>query len=102
MPNIGRYEIESRIGHGGMGDVFRALDPTLRRRVAVKVLKLEGDDENLNRFRLEATSAGNLNHPNIVTIYDYDVFEGAPYIVMEYLEGQDLQRTMDTGKKFDL
>ena len=102
MPNIGKYEIESRIGHGGMGDVYRAFDPTLRRRVAVKVLKVEGDAENLNRFRLEATSAGNLNHANIVTIYDYDVFEGEPYIVMEYLEGEDLQRTIDSGKKFDL
>jgi eukaryotic-like serine/threonine-protein kinase len=102
MPNIGKYEIESRIGHGGMGDVYRAFDPTLRRRVAIKVLKVEGDTENLNRFRLEATSAGNLNHPNIVTIHDYGDFEGEPYIVMEYLEGEDLQRTIDSGKKFDL
>jgi eukaryotic-like serine/threonine-protein kinase len=102
MPNIGKYEIESRIGHGGMGDVYRAFDPTLRRRVAIKVLKVEGDAENLNRFRLEATSAGNLNHPNIVTIHDYGDFDGEPYIVMEYLEGQDLQRTIDSGKKFDL
>src|SRR5277367_477306 len=102
MPNIGKYEIESRIGHGGMGDVYRAFDPTLRRRVAIKVLKVEGDAENLNRFRLEATSAGNLNHPNIVTIHDYGDFDGEPYIVMEYLEGEDLQRTIDSGKKFDL
>jgi serine/threonine-protein kinase len=102
MPNIGKYEIESRIGHGGMGDVYRAFDPTLRRRVAIKVLKLQGDTENLNRFRLEATSAGNLNHPNIVTIHDYGDFEGEPFIVMEYLEGLDLQRTIDSGKKFDL
>jgi hypothetical protein len=102
MPNIGKYEIESRIGHGGMGDVYRAYDPTLRRKVAIKVLKVEGDTESLNRFRLEATSAGNLNHPNIVTIHDYGDFNGEPYIVMEYLEGDDLQRTIDSGKKFEL
>jgi hypothetical protein len=102
MPTIGRYEIESRIGRGGMGDVYRAYDPTLRRRVAVKVLKVEGDDQTLNRFRLEATAAGNLNHPNIVTVHDYGVFEGEPYLVMEYLEGEDLQRSIESGKKFDL
>jgi hypothetical protein len=85
-----------------MGDVYRAYDPVLRRRVAVKVLKVEGDEETLNRFRLEATSAGNLNHRNIVTVHDYGVFEGEPYLVMEYLEGEDLQRTIEGGKKFDL
>jgi serine/threonine-protein kinase len=102
MPNIGKYEIESRIGHGGMGDVYRAYDPTLRRRVAIKVLKVEGDAETLNRFRLEATAAGNLNHSNIVTIHDYGDFEGEPYLVMEYLEGKDLQSTIESGRKFDL
>ena len=85
-----------------MGDVYRAYDPTLRRRVAIKVLKVEGDSETLNRFRLEATAAGNLNHPNIVTVHDYGVVDNEPYLVMEYLEGQDLQRTIETGKKFDL
>jgi Protein kinase domain len=102
MPNIGKYEIESRIGHGGMGDVYRAYDPLLRRRVAIKVLKVGDDPETLSRFRLEATSAGNLNHPNIVTIHDYGDFEGEPFLVMEYLEGQDLQRAVESGRKFDL
>jgi serine/threonine protein kinase len=98
----GRYQLTHQLGIGGMGIIFGAIDSKLGRRVAIKVLKAAGDAESLNRFHMEATSAANLNHPNIVTVYDYGDFEGEPYIVMEYMDGQDLQRALDSGKQFDL
>src|SRR5258707_39883 len=88
---IARYEILNRIGRGGMGALYLARDPKIDRLVAVKVLHadLEGDDMRV-RFDREARSAGAMNHPNIVTIFDYGVFEDSPYIVMEYLRGETL------------
>lgn len=88
---IGRYVLETELGRGGFGKVFRAFDPTVGRRVAIKTLTAEGDAETLIRFRNEAASAGRLHHRNIVTIYDYGEAHGEPYIVMELLEGRDLQ-----------
>jgi len=101
MPAIGRYRIESEIGRGAMGTVYRALDPVLERTVAVKTLNpdLPGDLilEMKARFVREAKSAGRLNHPNIVTIYDAGVAGDVAYIAMEYLEGQSLQQLMRSG-----
>src|SRR4029078_8717598 len=92
---IGKYDILERIGRGGMGFVYRAVDPLLKREVALqRMLKdLSGDEELRNRFMREAQSAGGLRHPNIVTIYDLgEDDEGTPYIAMEFLTGTDLEQ----------
>src|SRR6202011_5554731 len=101
VEKIAHYEIQSEIGRGGFGQVYRAYDPRVRRFVAIKVLNCS-DPQMLSRFHLEATAAGNLNHPNIVTIHEYVEHNGQPYLVMEYLEGRDLQRTMEAGPQLDL
>ena len=88
-PRIGRYDILDRIGYGGMGMVFRARDPHIGRAVAIKLLRVSDEDLH-DRFLREAQSAGSLKHPNIVTIYDFGEHDGAPYIVMEYVEGTTL------------
>ena len=88
-----RYEIHSRIGRGGMADVFLARDRLLDRPVAVKVLFPEyaADPNFVERFRREATHAAGLSHPNIVSIFDRGEFDGSYYIVMEYVEGRTLK-----------
>ncbi len=90
---LGPYEITSRIGAGGMGEVWRARDTRIGRDVAIKILPPEfaSDTERLRRFELEARSAGGLSHPNLVTIHDLGTHEGTPYIVMELLEGETLR-----------
>lgn len=87
---IGRYRIEGLVGSGGMGAVYRAFDPFLRRVVAVKALAGPRDDENAQeRFFREARAIARLEHRNIVRIYEADAPQGIPYIAMEYLDGQD-------------
>lgn len=88
-----RYEIVGKIGTGGMSDVYKALDLTLGRNVAIKVLKPEfSEDLNfVTKFRTEAQSAAGLEHPNIVNIYDVGSEKGMHYIVMEYVEGITLK-----------
>ena len=90
---LGPYEILAPIGAGGMGEVYRARDPRLGRDVAVKVLPaaLAADTERQRRFEHEARSAGRLNHPNILNIYDVGQHEGQPYLVTELLEGATLR-----------
>ncbi|MBI3698131.1 MAG: serine/threonine-protein kinase [Acidobacteria bacterium] len=89
---LGHYRIESKLGEGGMGVVYRALDTHLDRPVAIKVLrpKLADDPERKKRFIQEAKAASALNHPCIVTIYDIDKDQGVDFIVMEYVEGKTL------------
>ena len=84
---IGQYEIVELIGCGGMGEVHRARDSTLKREVAIKVLPayVAQDPERLRRFALEAQAAASLNHPNIVAVYQFGTFEGTPYLVSELL-----------------
>ncbi|HEY0143224.1 MAG TPA: tetratricopeptide repeat protein [Thermoanaerobaculia bacterium] len=96
---LGHYEILNPIGAGGMGEVYVARDPSLGRRVAIKMLpeRLAGDRETLSRFTQEARSASALNHPNIVTIHEVGAESGAPYIVMEYIEGRDLRSIIHEG-----
>src|SRR6266516_2039186 len=91
---FGRYEIRSKIGEGGMGEVYRARDTQLGRDVAVKVLPstYSVDEHRLSRFEQEACAAGALNHPNILVIYHIDTHDGAPYIVSELLEGETLRQ----------
>ena len=88
-----RYEILSKIGAGGMSDVYKAKDHILGRFVAIKVLKPEFSEDRgfVSKFRTEAQSAAGLEHPNIVNIYDVGSEEGLYYIVMEYVEGITLK-----------
>ncbi|GFN31982.1 Stk1 family PASTA domain-containing Ser/Thr kinase [Paenibacillus xylaniclasticus] len=88
----GRYEIISRIGGGGMALVYKAHDVLLNRKVAVKVLRQQfvHDEEFIRRFRREAQSAASLSHPNVVSIYDVGQEDEVHYIVMEYVEGSNL------------
>ena len=99
---IGRYEITSEIGQGAMGVVYRANDPLLERTVAIKTISLELSkdefDEFEKRFYREASSAGRLNHPNIVTIHDVGNTENIAYMAMEYLEGEELRDILNTGE----
>ncbi|HEX3227474.1 MAG TPA: protein kinase, partial [Pyrinomonadaceae bacterium] len=94
---LGRYEIRSKIGEGGMGEVYRARDEKLNRDVAIKVLPadLSENAERLHRFEQEAEAAGALNHPNILAVYDVGVHDGAPYVVSELLEGETLRELLD-------
>jgi serine/threonine protein kinase len=95
FPNstISQYTIVSKIGAGGMGEVYRARDARLNREVAIKILpaKLSNDPDRLKRFEQEARATSALNHPNILTIYDIGTHEGSPYIVAELLEGEELR-----------
>jgi serine/threonine protein kinase len=93
---IGPYEIVATVGAGGMGEVFRARDTRLNRGVAVKVLPKDfvGDPDRLRRFEQEAKTLAALNHPNVLTIHDAGVHEGAPYLVSELLEGSTLREVL--------
>jgi serine/threonine protein kinase len=93
---IGRYEILEELGRGAMGVVFKARDPFIGRLVAVKTITtgIADNPDLLERFRREAQAAGGLQHPNIVTIYEMSEFDGTPFIAMEYLEGESLERTI--------
>jgi eukaryotic-like serine/threonine-protein kinase len=93
---LGRYEIRSQIGEGGMGVVYRARDERLNREVAIKVLPVSfsQDEGRLRRFEQEAQAAGALNHPNILAVYDVGAHDGAPYIVSELLEGETLRQRL--------
>jgi serine/threonine protein kinase len=90
---LGPYEILSAIGAGGMGEVYRARDPQLRRDVAIKVLPVafSTDADRLHRFEQEARAAAALNHPNILAVFDIGRDAGAPFIVSELLEGTTLR-----------
>src|SRR5438094_1922211 len=91
---LGRYEIRSQIGEGGMGEVYRARDEKLNREVAIKVLPamFSQDAERLRRFEQEAQATSALNHPNILAVYDVGTHDGAPYVVSELLEGETLRQ----------
>ena len=93
---IGKYEIAEQIGVGGFGAVFRARDPFIKRTVAVKTCSLN-DEEIRSRFFREAELAGNLHHRHITTIYDFGVEDGIPYIVQEFLTGEDLDKVVKRG-----
>ncbi|MEW5958731.1 MAG: protein kinase, partial [Chloroflexota bacterium] len=88
----GRYHLLEQLGEGGAGVIFKAEDVQLDRTVAIKILAAQGGlaADKLGRFRSEARSVARLNHPNIITLYDYSEANGRPYLVIEYVPGQDL------------
>lgn len=107
LPRIDKLEIQSTLGRGAMGIVYKAHDPFMDRIVAVKMLRtdvLDSDerDDFLRRFRGEAKAYGRLLHPNIVTCYSYNEADGQSYIVMEYVEGKSLKEHLDRGTRFGL
>jgi serine/threonine protein kinase len=95
---LGPYEILASIGAGGMGEVYKARDTRLKRDVALKVLtdSFAADPDRLRRFQLEAQTAGALNHPNILVVYD--IGQEPPYLVSELLDGQTLRERLNEGK----
>ena len=99
IKRIGKYEVIELIGRGGMGLVYRASDRQLNREVAIKTVTegLTGDAEMLQRFYQEAAKTGALKHPNIVIVHDLGEQDGFPYIVMEYLSGEPLDRLIQSG-----
>jgi len=99
MEIISHYHILKKLGSGGMGEVYLAEDTGLRRKVALKFFTppSPGAAEAKTRFKQEAQLAASLNHPNIVTIYEVDEWEGKPYIAMEYVEGKTLREVIEAA-----
>jgi len=96
---LGRYEVRSLLGVGGMGEVYLAQDLQLRRSVALKLLppQFTRDDERLRRFKQEAFAASSLNHPNIFTIFEIGQHDASHFIVTEYIDGQSLRQLTSQG-----
>lgn len=99
-----RYQITGRLGHGGMSEVFEALDIISRKTVAVKMIKEDvmKNPINFKRFENEATIAASLKHMNIVEVYNHGAIEGKPYIINEYMGGQTLKDVLDSNGKFSM
>jgi serine/threonine protein kinase len=93
------YEVLGLLGAGGMGEVYRARDPVLKREVAIKVLPsfVSQDPDRLRRFEQEAQAAAALNHPNILAVHRFGVFDGVPYLVSELLVGETLRQQLERG-----
>jgi len=104
LDSIGRYELVEELGKGAMGVVYKAIDPTIGRDVALKTMRLDVHgvqaDEVLRRFRNEARAAGTLSHPNIVTIFDAGEQQGVFYMAMEYIAGETLASVMASRRTF--
>ena len=96
---VGRYQIQSLLGSGGMGEVYKALDATLGRPVALKVLRreLSVDPERLGRFLHEARAASALNHPNILTIHEVGDHDASRFLVSEFVEGETVRQRLERG-----
>lgn len=92
--SFGRYQIQSLLGAGGMGEVYRAKDTKLRRDVAIKFLPAQftTDQERLRRFEKEACAASSLNHPNILTIHEIGSEDGVHFMTMEFIDGATLRQ----------
>src|SRR5215831_4561580 len=104
---IGKYEIRRELGRGAMGVVYEAYDPAIKRVVALKTIRAdqlagEQSDAVIARFRREAQAAGRLNHPSIVSIYDFGEDVGTWYIAMELVRGRELKACFDGNERFRL
>lgn len=98
---LGRYDLERRLGAGGMGEVYQAYDPELARTVAIKLLRPElSTTDAESRFAREAKATAQLNHPNVVSIYDVGRQEGRVYLAMEYIEGETLRGWAQTPRSW--
>jgi len=97
--NIGRFKVLSTLGVGGMGTVYLAEDPDIGRKVAIKVLHASRDENSLKRFKLEAKTLGDQVHPNVVVLLEYGINNSQPYLVMEYLPGEPLDRWLKSPRK---
>ncbi|HEV3009161.1 MAG TPA: serine/threonine-protein kinase [Burkholderiales bacterium] len=107
LGKVGKYELRHQIGRGAMGVVYEAFDTVIERPVALKMLRtdLYAPEQLADvraRFKREAHSAGRLSHPNIVTIFDYGEHEGAPYIAMDLMTGEELARSLESGARMAL
>src|SRR5205807_3969017 len=93
---LGRYEIRSKIGEGGMGEVYLAQDTKLDRKVALKILPAEvaAREDRMRRFVQEAKAASALNHPNILTIYEIEQIDSTHFIATEFIDGETLRLRM--------
>ena len=105
IDHIGKYEIRREIGRGAMGVVYEAYDPMIKRVVALKTIRRdqltdEDSAQMINRFRREAQAAGRLNHPNIVSIYDFGEEGGIWYIAMEFVQGRELKACFEANERF--
>jgi len=96
---LGPYEITGALGAGGMGEVYRALDPRLGREVAIKVLarSFAEDTDRVRRFEQEARAVAALNHPNILAVHDIGTMDGSRYLITELLEGETLRQKLSRG-----
>src|SRR5437899_2081389 len=96
---LGRHEIRSQLGAGGMGEVYLASDTKLDRKVALKILPADvvAHPDRMNRFVREAKAASALNHPNIITIHEIDQTDSVQFIAMEFIDGETLRQRMRTG-----
>ena len=96
---LGRYEIRSKIGEGGMGEVYLAQDTKLDRKVALKILPADVADnkDRMRRFVQEAKAASALNHPNIITIHEIDETDSGHFIATEFIDGETLRKRMRSG-----
>ena len=106
-PNIGRYVVEELVGVGGMGQIYKAQDPVLRRTVAIKLIStklMSGADraDYIKRFRREAEAAARCAHPNIVAVYDFALHEEQPYLAMEFVAGRSLRQLLDDAPVMDI
>ena len=96
---FGSYELKALIAAGGMGEVYRAVDPRLHRTVAIKTLheRLSNDPQRIERFKREARIVSSLNHPHICTLHDIGAQDGIHYLVMEHIEGETLEERLERG-----
>src|SRR3954462_3140032 len=104
VTKIGKYDVVEVLGKGGMGIVYKATDSRIGRMVAIKMMT-GGFAENpdlLKRFYREAKSTGMLQHPNIVIVYELGEHDGNPYLVMEFLEGEPLDRIISTRREVSM
>jgi serine/threonine-protein kinase len=104
---LGKYELRRELGRGAMGVVYEAFDPSIERVVALKTIRkdqLEGAEgqEVIGRFQREAKAAGRLNHPNIVSIYDFGEDSGTAYIAMEFVSGRELKSYFEKSERFSM
>ena len=104
LTQIGKYQIERELGRGAMGVVYKAFDPIVERKVAIKTIRLDVEDaaDLLNRLKREAKSVGQLEHPNIVTLYDAGESSGLFYLAMQFIEGETLQDRLERQRWFTL